>query len=329
MEEISRRSLLNKGLAVLLGFSGLDKLANANEPIDLSDYKVAFTSNRNHRLGNNYWNIYTIDGDGKNEERITDGDSYDRRTCWSHDKKKIAFESNRNGDWNLYLMDYDGRNIKPLTEKGTNICPSFSSDGEKLFFYSRIKSNHPWRIKFMNIDGSDKKTIIDGNWDKFCDESKLNSDYMIRLQTKKISRELGLDKLGELIQSVNSGDSALKALIDSKSGGIIKSVDYTDIKLNEFRTPFISRKVHGRKIVYYSDESGSDDVFIVDADGENKRRLVSHTAGDTNPCLSQDKKILVFDSNRGSSWNIFIKPLDGIEKQLTFGKYFDRFPSVS
>ncbi len=55
--------------------------------------------------------IYVIDADGQNRNKLTDG------WCpsWSPDGRRIVFASDRDGDMDIYVIDADGGNLEKLT----------------------------------------------------------------------------------------------------------------------------------------------------------------------------------------------------------------------
>ena len=145
--------------------------------------KIAFASTRD---GNS--EIYVMDGDRRNQRRVTVNPAVDRLPAWSPDGKKIAFVSNRNnrnkdhkqiwaidsdGKRILYdahldpeehnlapagitVMDADGNNKRLLTDEGAH--PSWSPDGERIAFMSgrNGKVNH---IYVMDADGQNQMQL--------------------------------------------------------------------------------------------------------------------------------------------------------------------------
>src|SRR5262249_47227731 len=62
-----------------------------------------------------------------------------------------------------------------------------------------------------------------------------------------------------------------------------------------------------------------DDIWLVDADGSNPRRLTVNVARDFSPRFSPDGKWIAFTSNRTGNNDVFIMPSTGGEpKQLTW-----------
>ena len=71
--------------------------------------QIAFSSNRE---GN--YEIYVMNADGGNQQRLTNNPHADWSPSWSPDGKRIAFSSDRDGASEIYVMDADGSNqLKP------------------------------------------------------------------------------------------------------------------------------------------------------------------------------------------------------------------------
>ena len=65
--------------------------------------------------------------------------------------------------------------------------------------------------------------------------------------------------------------------------------------------------------------SYQDDIWVVDADGTNARRLTTHIARDFSPRFSPDGRWIAFTSNRNGNNDVYVVPANGGEpKQLTW-----------
>jgi Tol biopolymer transport system component len=71
--------------------------------------KIAFMSRRS---GN--WEIYLVNADGSEAQRLTDDPAEDGLPTWSPDGRAIAFVSNRGGDWGIWAMTPTGEDQQLL-----------------------------------------------------------------------------------------------------------------------------------------------------------------------------------------------------------------------
>ncbi len=70
--------------------------------------KIVFFSDRD---GN--YEIYMMNTDGSNQQRLTSNLADDTNPVFSPDGKKVLFQSNRSGNWDIYEMDLELKNDTP------------------------------------------------------------------------------------------------------------------------------------------------------------------------------------------------------------------------
>ncbi len=66
-----------------------------------------------------------------------------------------------------------------------------------------------------------------------------------------------------------------------------------------------------RTIVYQSNAAGNWDLYLMDADGNNARRLVDHSAADITPVFSPDGSRIAFVSERDGNREVYVVNADG------------------
>ncbi len=85
--------------------------------------------------------------------------SFDSAPAWSPDGRKIAFESNMDGDLEIYVLDADGSNVQQITHNmHWDEGPAWSPDGTKLAFSSGA-ADRALDIWTMNVDGTDQRQL--------------------------------------------------------------------------------------------------------------------------------------------------------------------------
>jgi serine/threonine protein kinase/Tol biopolymer transport system component len=84
------------------------------------------------------------------------------------------------------------------------------------------------------------------------------------------------------------------------------------------------------RLVYVSRASGSQDIWLMDQNGNNRRQLTTpETRADRDPAVSPDGRYIVFVSTRTNNSNIYRLDLaTGDQKQLTSGKS-EEYPVIS
>ena len=99
-----------------------------------------------------------MNADGINQTNLTNNSALERRSTWSPDGTKIAFESNRDGDREIYQMSSTGDNPINLTNSaGDDRQAHWSSDGTKIAFISKRDGN--LEVYVMNSDGTDSTRL--------------------------------------------------------------------------------------------------------------------------------------------------------------------------
>jgi subtilisin family serine protease len=73
--------------------------------------------------------IWVMDNDGSNSNRVGNIDAYAWRPCWSPDGSKIAFVSALNQPPGIYVMNADGSDVTRLSTLGDDYEPSWGGGG--------------------------------------------------------------------------------------------------------------------------------------------------------------------------------------------------------
>ena len=229
--------------------------------------KIAFASSRDGNL-----EIYVMDGDGRNQRRLTVNPSVDRYPTWSPDGKKIAIVSNRdNANKNhrqIWAIDADGKNPIRLTDGLVDSYPDWSPDGTKIVYDAHLHPDEhhvaPAGITVIDADGKDKRLLTrEGAHPTWSPDSK------------RIA----------FISGKNPGDGAQIYVMDVDGRNRMQLThDFVHKRLPSWSHD-------GRRIAYV----GNNVIWVVDSDGENPRQLTWHVT-EEHPTWSPDSGSIAFTS---------------------------------
>ena len=254
--KLTPRCLLFAGLCICLT-SGELWLRNA---LASNTGRIVFTSMRD---GN--FEIYVMDADGGNQERLTNNPAYDYQPDWSPDGRKIAFVSNRGGGrTQIFVMDADGKNPIRLTDgRGGKREPDWSPDGRRIAFSVDDVVDH---IAVMDADGD--------NFEKLEDQALYPSWSPDGTQIAFVSWRDGHSE----IYVIGVDGQGRKRLTQDLAA-----------KWNPSFSP------DGRRIAYGAKHEGFLQIFVMGADGKNRMRLTHIKKHHATSTWSPDGRTIAYD----------------------------------
>ena len=256
--------------------------------------KIAFTSTRD---GNS--EIYVMDGDGRNQRRVTVNPTDDGDPAWSPDGTKIAFVSNRNkGYIQIWVIDADGKNPIRLTDGSVDANPDWSPDGKLIAYDTNRDQNDPDKsprvIFVMDSDGQNKRQLV---------------------EERGWSTHPSWSPDGKMIAFVSDRHGQIDQIHVMGADGQNQRRITDD--LENKRMP--SWSPDGRRIAYVVNHR----LYVMDSDGENRRKL-TRILGDDHPTWSPDSDTIAFQSwGRDGDFGIYtidvrsgaVNPFDQLQGQ--------------
>ncbi|HSK70515.1 MAG TPA: protein kinase [Pyrinomonadaceae bacterium] len=258
--------------------------------------------------------IFTANADGTGEERVAVRKPPLKLTnpAWSPDGKVIAFTVSGQ-DENGYFIHVDEVRLEDKTERkiSSERWRSFGKmqwlpDGRGLVTVARDRASAPgtpmqiWRISYPG--GEARRVTNDLN--DYATVSLAEESRTLISEVRNVTSNIWVAPEADAnrAQQVTPGNLA-------GSDGLSWTPD-------------------GR-LVYPSLEGESFDLWIMNADGSNRKQLTFDSAADLYPSVTPDGRHIIYESNRGVGWGIWKMNLDGGNPVELFSNIGRSFPRIS
>lgn len=268
------------GVIVLLTLSLAVSIAPASAQVPGTNGKIAFMSSRN---GNS--DIYSIEGDGSNETRLTSDPAEDYTPTFSPLATKIAFVSGRSGSDEIYEMSADGSNVTRLTT-GSQFSNglAYSPDGSKIAYGGRAG------IYVMNSDGSSNVRVQAGPGLGYPSFSPDGRKIVYQVAATRVTAEIRL---------MNADGTRDVQLTNSPGEDLMPSFS-----------------PDGSKIVFSSERDTDGDspqlqIYVMNPDGSSPTRLTNNVGSDNYSSFSPDGRKITFTSSQNNQTQVYTMDADG------------------
>ena len=180
------------------------------------------------------------------------------------------------------------RHIKQLTFGGQNAEAYFSYDGRRLIFQSTREPYKCDQIFIMNADGSDQHLVSTGQGKTTCSYFYPDGKHILYSSTHLSSPECPPhpDYSKGYVWGVYS---AFKIFYATDGGKIVKQLT-TEPGYNAEAT----LSADGKKIVFTSSRDGDLEIYTMNPDGSEAKRLTHQLGYDGGPFFSPDGQWIVY-----------------------------------
>ena len=275
---------------------------------------------------------------------------------FSHDGRQLIYQSNRGGYAcdKIWIMDVDGGNQRMVSpERGAHTCAFFYPDRERILFASTShlagdcppKPQLPGHIRYAwplypydiyraNADGS--------GLERLTDNPGYDAEPIVSSDGKRIV--FGSQRDGDFdVYIMNADGSEQRRLTDrvGYDGGPWFSPDGSRIVWRAWhpRTDAEKRQWRENMDKAYI-QSTPLDLWVMNADGSDQRRLTDNGATNWAPSWHPDGQRIVFSSNMddwredlqtfGHNFELYLIGSDGSGlERITYNRVFDSFPMFS
>jgi TolB protein len=192
----------------------------------------------------------------------------------------------------IYIMDWDGERVRKVTD-GDNIVmrPHWSPDGLNIAY--TFEKSKRWGVNLIDL-------------------RTLKSQILLISQAANITGDFTPDGESLLVSSSMKGTSNLYKL-NTKTKFLTPIAPSTNIETSP------STSSSGAEIVYVSDQDLTPQIFIMDKDGVNKRRLTFNGSYNTSPNFSYSGEKITYCAMIAGRHQIMMINKDGTNlTQLTF-----------
>ena len=246
--------------------------------IPAADPAIVFASERD---GNRQ--IYVMNADGSNVQRIIDTGGTAESPSWSINNKIVFALDNQ-----LYTMDTNGGNVAMVSADGgataiAGLQPSWSPDGSRIVFVSEQDGNR--EIYVVNADGSNLLRLTD---DANIDEDPEWSPN------------------GAQIAFVTNRDGNREIYVMSADGS-----NPVRLTTNDTDDVYPSWSSDSTRIAFAADRDGNREIYIMNTDGSNAVRLTNNGVVDEQPTWTSNNSQIVFVSEQDGNREIYIMNADG------------------
>lgn len=245
--------------------------------------------------------IWLVNDDGSNNVRVGPGAD----ASWAPDAKRLAFVQDVKGNSDIYFMNVDGSNVTRLTtDPAGEHSPTWSPDGSMIAFNSdRSGSDQIWR---SNVEA--------GNWGfnltqltQDTSHNRVNNFISWSPDGRWLAFEADRDRDDPEIYLASSVDGTYQQRLT-----FTRALDEVPSWSPDSQQILFSSDMHDEP------QSGTYDIYVMNADGSNLRRLTDTPGMASYPTMSSDGNRIAYSYQESgdSSPQIWVMNSDGSDQRL-------------
>lgn len=221
---------------------------------------------------------------------------------------EIAFISTRLGHREVFVMNADGRNARAATRsRSVKAFPAWLPDAGGILYTTYLKDGFP--DVFVTSRGQARagrilRDVLPGK-PKYRGVFSPDGGHLALVAT--------LDEASDLFRVSRSGKRVLRL---TNNGSVIDIAP--------------SWSPDGKQIAFVSDRSGSPQVYVMESDGTNPRRLTFQSNYSVTPAWSPDGRWIAYGVRTEGEFDLYlIDPTGEVNVPLVVHRRNDEYPSWS
>jgi Tol biopolymer transport system component/DNA-binding winged helix-turn-helix (wHTH) protein len=278
----------------ILGGTARKLIEDIDSPISLSpdDKRLAFVRGYPSETESD---LIVANADGSGEQRLArrKGGAF-TGPAWSPDGKELAWvnESDGGGMSVFGVRVEDGAQTLLTSRTWFQIGRlAWLSDGAGLIMTAAEQESAPQQVWHLSYPGGEARRITN-DLSNYQDVT-LTADCTVLVTVL-------FDQLSNVWTTAPSVEENRAAQVSSNNSDGLGGISWTP----------------DGEIVYASNVSGNEDIWIVGADGKNQRQLTTDTGRNYDPAVSSDGRYIVFVSDRTGPENLWRMEIDGSNQRL-------------
>ena len=256
------------------------------------------------------YDVYVTPLDGGREKRLSANNSFIDGLAWTADGREIVYSAVRAGNLTLWRQPISGGEPEPLYGVGSNAhSPAISRQNHCLAFTEKYNDINIWRLDLQGVarQPGESRGVSPV---KFINFKREDHSPQISPDGKRIafiSDRSGRDEIW-VCDSDGKNPLQLTRMVGLNTGTPRWSPD-------------------NQSLVFDSRPDGHADLFVINIESGQLRRLTSDPAEDMVPSWSHDGHWIYFCSNRSASYQVWKLPVaaDGQALRLTSNGGFEAF----
>ena len=229
--------------------------------------------------------IWSVPSDGGEGHQVTSHVGYDSCPRISPCGSSLAFVSQRTGNGDIYTINLESGEISKLTHhSGANLLGGWSPDSNWLYFTSRRDG----------LSGAIYKVHVDGG-----------TPIEVLVDSRETHEQPTVSPNGQVVAFVNNGIPWWRRGPHPAGASAIWTVDEAAEADNHLKlTTYAGRNIcpmwseDDTRLYYISDEGGSENIWAIQADGENAGPLTNFQDGRClRATVSANGRTIAFERN--------------------------------